>query len=29
MIEAGGGFGFPAKALQVDFACPLTKADDL
>jgi len=28
MIEAGGGFGLPAKALQVRFARPLTKAND-
>ena len=28
MIEAGGGFGFAAKALQVRFGGPLTKADD-
>jgi len=28
MIETGGGFGFPAKALQMRFARPLTKAND-
>ena len=28
MIEAGGSFRFPAKALQVRFAGPLTKAND-
>src|SRR5262249_37361519 len=27
MIETGGGFGFPAKALQMRFARPLTKAN--
>src|SRR5205807_8734117 len=28
MIEARGGFRFPAKALQVCFGRPLTKTDD-
>src|SRR4029453_11330397 len=28
MIEAGGSLSFPAKALQVGFARPLTKAND-
>jgi hypothetical protein len=28
MIEAGGSFGFPAKALQVRFARSLTKANN-
>jgi hypothetical protein len=29
MIEAGGSFCFPTKALQVRFGRPLTKTDDL
>src|SRR6266481_107475 len=29
MIQVGGGFRFPAKALQVSFARPMTKADYL